>query len=35
MDAARLEETGHGLVPQGEGWVVVNACKAWGSAPTT
>ena len=25
MDAARLEETAHGLVPHGEGWFVLNA----------
>jgi uncharacterized cupin superfamily protein len=34
MDAARLEETAHGLVPQGEGWFVVNAREApWHERP--
>ena len=34
MDAARLEDTGHGLVPQGEGWFVVNARDArWHERP--
>jgi uncharacterized cupin superfamily protein len=33
-DAARLEDTGHGLVPQGEGWFVVNAREArWHERP--
>jgi uncharacterized cupin superfamily protein len=31
---SRLEHTGHGLVPQGEGWFVVNARDAeWRDAP--
>jgi uncharacterized cupin superfamily protein len=34
MDAARLAETGHGLVPVGEGWFVVNARDArWHERP--
>ncbi len=34
MDAARLEDTGQGLVQQGEGWFVVNACDArWHERP--
>jgi uncharacterized cupin superfamily protein len=34
MDAARLEETGHGLVPASEGWFVVNARDArWHERP--
>jgi uncharacterized cupin superfamily protein len=28
MNEARLEQTGHGLVPEGEGWFVVNAREA-------
>jgi uncharacterized cupin superfamily protein len=34
MEAARLEDTGHGLVPAGEGWFVVNARDArWHERP--
>jgi uncharacterized cupin superfamily protein len=34
MDAARLEETANGLVPQGEGWFVLNARDArWHERP--
>jgi len=34
MDAARLEKSVHGLVPQGGGWFVVNAREArWGERP--
>jgi uncharacterized cupin superfamily protein len=34
MDAARMEDTGHGLVPAGEGWFVVNARDArWHERP--
>jgi uncharacterized cupin superfamily protein len=34
MDAARLEETGHGVAPVGEGWFVLNAREArWYERP--
>jgi uncharacterized cupin superfamily protein len=34
MDAARMEETGHGLVPAGDAWFVVNARDArWHERP--
>jgi uncharacterized cupin superfamily protein len=34
MDAARMEQTGHGLVPAGEGWFVVSARDAcWHERP--
>lgn len=34
MRAARIEDSGHGLVPQGDGWFVVNAREArWHERP--